>query len=379
VLREIKTVSKHIDLKNKGNYQHYMLKEIFEQPSVIATCLNEHIDIDNNCFKMKPLPFNWRDIPKVTLVACGTSYYAAMVAKYWFENMAKIAVEVDIASEFRYRNISLPEKGVALFISQSGETADTLAALRYAKSLKQYCFSVVNVAESSMARESDVTMLTHAGVEIGVASTKAFTAQLITLAAIILYAAKERGHIDEQRLAELIKELAELPGKIDNLLNYDQMIKLMTKDLVNASSILYIGRGTSYAVALEGALKLKELSYIHAEALAAGELKHGTIALVDENMPIIVIAPKDHLFEKTCSNAQEIAARGGKIYSLSDKEGNKELGNIAVKTIDMLPADPFVYPILYTIPVQLIAYYTAYHKGYDIDQPRNLAKSVTVE
>jgi glucosamine--fructose-6-phosphate aminotransferase (isomerizing) len=379
VSRQIKIVEINLTLKDKGNFEHYMLKEIFEQPKILDFCLHQHIDIDDNKFKLPKFNFDWQTVPKITIIACGTSYYAAMVAKYWFESIANIAVEIDIASEFRYRKCVLPLRGVAIFVSQSGETADTLAALRYAKSLDQYTISVVNVKESSMAREADSFVEIHAGVEIGVASTKAFTAQLMSLATIVIQSAYHRKKINDNQLNDYITELSSVAGMVNSLLNIDQEIKKVAKTLTTAKNILYIGRGTSYAIALEGALKLKELSYIHAEALAAGELKHGTIALIDEEMPIIIVAPKDHLFEKTCSNVHEIAARGGKIITISDKFGNKQLNDIAHHSIDIYSVGELSAPILYTIPIQLLAYYVAHHLQKDIDQPRNLAKSVTVE
>jgi glucosamine--fructose-6-phosphate aminotransferase (isomerizing) len=302
-----------------------------------------------------------------------------MVAKYWFETVAKVPVEIDIASEFRYRGSPLPEGGLALFISQSGETADTLAALRYAREQKQWVASIVNVPESSMARESDLVFQTHAGPEIGVASTKAFTCQLVTLACFAIAMAKARGAIDGAEEARLSHAITEVPARAAEVLNHDEALQALAAEIFEAQDVLYIGRGTGYPLALEGALKLKEISYIHAEGYAAGELKHGPIALIDETVPVIVIAPSDGLFEKTASNMQEVMARGGRVIFFSDEEGISKLGASAEAAIALPAVDPFVAPILYAIPVQLLAYHVAVLKGTDVDQPRNLAKSVTVE
>jgi glucosamine--fructose-6-phosphate aminotransferase (isomerizing) len=302
-----------------------------------------------------------------------------MVAKYWLEQIARVPVEIDIASEFRYRGADMPPGGLALFISQSGETADTLAALRYARQQRQHIAAVVNMPESTMAREADVVLPTHAGPEIGVASTKAFTTQLIVLACLTLATARARGSIDPKRAGALAHALTEVPARAAEVLNHDENIQKLAQSVAEARDVLYLGRGSSFPIALEGALKLKEISYIHAEGYAAGEMKHGPIALIDENVPVIVVAPSDPLFDKTASNVQEAVARGGKVILLSDKAGIDRLGKISRAVIELPAVDPFVAPILYTIPVQLLAYHVAVVKGTDVDQPRNLAKSVTVE
>jgi glucosamine--fructose-6-phosphate aminotransferase (isomerizing) len=325
------------------------------------------------------LPFDFAKVSRLTISACGTAFYAGMVAKYWFEQLARLPVEADIASELRYREAPLPKDGVALFVSQSGETADTMAALRYAREQGQKIVSVVNVPESSIARASDAVLPTHAGPEVGVASTKAFTTQLAVLACLALAAARARGAIDAKREARLVAALMEVPARAAEVLNHDERIRTLAKEVAEARDVLYLGRGTGYPIALEGALKLKEISYIHAEGYAAGEMKHGPIALIDEAVPIIVIAPTDALFEKTASNMQEAIARGGRVIFLSDRKGVAKLGGKAAVTIELPEVDPFVAPILYAIPVQLLAYHTAVLKGTDVDQPRNLAKSVTVE
>lgn len=363
----------------KGDYRHYMLKEIYEQPSVIGQTLNSFYNPVTAKIQLPEMNFSFKDIERITIVACGTSYYAGLTAKYWLESIAKIPTDVDIASEFRYAEKILPKNGLALFISQSGETADTLAALRYARANGQHIMSILNSHESSMERESDVVLHTLAGPEISVASTKGFTTQLVTLACLTIAAAEQRSTITSDKLATLSHALSEVPSRAVEVLVHDEELQKLSKDLALAKDIIYIGRGTSYPISLEGALKLKELSYIHAEGLAAGELKHGTIALIDENMPVIVIAPYDDLFDKTASNMQEVVARGAKVSFLSDESGINHLGNIASNTIELPKVNPFVAPILYAIPVQLIAYHTAVLKGTDVDQPRNLAKSVTVE
>jgi glucosamine--fructose-6-phosphate aminotransferase (isomerizing) len=379
VQREVRLTSLSGATIGKGNYRHFMLKEIYEQPTVIGQTLNSFYNPISASIQMPKMPFSLKDISRVTIIACGTSYYAGMVARYWFEQVAKVPCQVEIASEFRYSEPVLPENGLALFISQSGETADTYAALKFAKSRKQKIVSVVNSEESSIAHASDVVLHTLAGPEIGVASTKAFTTQLVVLACLVLATAKERNAISAQELAKLSYTLSEVPSRAAEVLNHDQALQRLAKDLSEASDVLYIGRGTSYAIALEGALKLKEISYIHAAGIAAGELKHGTIALIDESVPVIAIAPYDDLFDKTASNVQEVAARGGRVIVLSDKKGVKQLEHITNEAIELPVVDPFVAPILYAIPVQLLAYHTAVIKGTDVDQPRNLAKSVTVE
>ncbi len=364
----------------KGGYAHYMLKEIFEQPQVLAETLNAYFSPGEQMVKIPKLPFNAEKITRLTIVACGTSFYAGMVAKYWLERFAKISVDVDIASEFRYRNAPLSKDGAALFISQSGETADTLAALRYVKGYEVPTIAVVNVRQSSMAREADCVLPTFAGTEIGVASTKAFSAQLMALACFVIHMCHERHTVKDNALALAVHTLSEVPALVTEVLEYENAIKEVAEKIVQARDVLYIGRGPAYPIALEGALKLKEISYIHAEATAAGELKHGPIALVDDKVPVIAIAPPDEvLFEKTASNIQEVAARGGKIILLSDKHGVEKLKHLCVASFAVPNASPLIAPLLYTIPVQLLAYYVAVAKGTDVDQPRNLAKSVTVE
>lgn len=364
----------------KGQYRHYMLKEIYQQPEVVDRSLSTYYNHTAGKVILPPLPFNLATISNITIIACGTSYYAGLVAKYWFEQVARIPVTIDIASEFRYRHAVMPKDGLALFISQSGETADTLAALRSAKQQGQHIVSVVNAHESSMERESDCVLHTHAGVEIGVASTKAFTTQLTVLACLVIACAEARNLLSQPHKKALLDALEKLPGQMHTVLGQNMRIQALAHKLVHARDVLYIGRGTSYAVALEGALKLKELSYIHAEGLAAGELKHGPIALIDRDVPVIVIAPSDNLLEKTLSNVQEVISRGGKVLILCDENAVSSIqGSINAETIVLPDVDPFVTPLLYAIPVQLIAYHVAVLKGTDVDQPRNLAKSVTVE
>ncbi|MCR9213481.1 MAG: glutamine--fructose-6-phosphate transaminase (isomerizing) [Proteobacteria bacterium] len=379
VTREIKQTRLSGAMIGKGNHRHFMMKEIAEQPAVMGETLNSFFNPHSRTITLPDLPFDWNELPKVTIVACGTSFYAAMIAKYWFESVADLAVEVDIASEFRYRHMPLKKGGLALFISQSGETADTMAALAYAKENGQHIASIVNVEESSMGRESDFVFQTLAGPEIGVASTKAFTCQLVTLACIAIDAGVKRGVIDHEEEARLCAAISEVPARAAEILEDDENIKHLAGEIFEASDVLYIGRGTGYPVALEGALKLKEISYIHAEGYAAGELKHGPIALIDETVPVIVVAPSDPYFEKTASNMQEVMARDAQVIFLSDAEGIAQLGEKAVGSIELPAVDPFVAPILYAIPVQILAYHVAVLKGTDVDQPRNLAKSVTVE
>jgi glucosamine--fructose-6-phosphate aminotransferase (isomerizing) len=366
-------------LIGKGNFRHFMQKEIFEQPAVVGDTLQSFVNALARSVHLPDLPFDLAAVQRITVVACGTACYAGWVAKYWLEQVARIPVEIDIASEFRYREAPMPAGGVALFVSQSGETADTLAALRYARSQGQHVVSVVNVGESSIARESDVVLPTLAGPEIGVASTKAFTTQLTVLACFAIAAARARGAVDAKRAAMLCGALTEVPSRMTEVLNHDEALREIALTVAEARDVLYLGRGTAYPIALEGALKLKEISYIHAEGYAAGEMKHGPIALIDEAVPVIVLAPSDGLFDKTLSNVQEVIARGGKVIFISDAAGVKRLGNQAFKAIAMPAVDPFVTPLLYAIPIQLLAYHTAVVKGTDVDQPRNLAKSVTVE
>jgi glucosamine--fructose-6-phosphate aminotransferase (isomerizing) len=356
-----------------------MHKEIHEQPAIVGDTLRAYLNPATLQVGLPELPFDFKTLPKLTIVACGTSSYAGMVAKYWFEGLARLPVEVDIASEFRYRDPPFVKGGASLFISQSGETIDTLSALRHAKSQGQHVAAIVNVPESSIAREADVVFPTHAGPEIGVASTKAFTAQLTVLACLALAAAKARGTLDQKHAGELAVALMEAPARLAEVLAHDDTIRELAHTIAEARDVLYLGRGASYPVALEGALKLKEISYIHAEGYPAGEMKHGPIALIDERVPVIFVAPADGAFDKTASNAQEVAARGGKVILLSDPAGIAKLKSLAKATVEMPKTHPFVAPILYAVPVQLLAYHTAVLKGTDVDQPRNLAKSVTVE
>ena len=363
----------------KGGHAHYMKKEIFEQPAVIGDTLNAFINPATHRIVLPDLPFDLAAAPKITILACGTAYHAGLVAKYWIEQVARLSVEVDVASEFRYREAALPEGGVTILVSQSGETADTLASLRYARNQGQHIIGVVNQPESTIARESDVVLGTKAGPEIGVASTKAFTTQLAVLACFSIALARARNAIGRDREAALSAALAEVPGRAGVLLNHDGAIAALAARIAEARDVLYLGRGTSYPLALEGALKLKEISYIHAEGYAAGEMKHGPIALIDEAVPVIVIAPKDALFEKTASNIQETIARGGKVVMISERDGLDRFEGRLLAGIEVPRCDPFVAPILYSIPIQLLAYHAAVLKGTDVDQPRNLAKSVTVE
>ncbi len=377
--REVRETELSGALIGKGNYGHFMQKEIFEQPAVVGDTLQSFINAATREVTLPPLPFDLATVPRITVVACGTACYAGWVAKYWLERVARVPVEIDVASEFRYREAPLPEGGVALFVSQSGETADTLAALRHCRKLGQHVVSVVNVSESSIARESDVVLRTLAGPEIGVASTKAFTTQLAVLACFVIAAGQARGTIDSDRAAALAGALTEVPSRMAEVLNHDDDLRALAVDVAEARDVLYLGRGTAYPIALEGALKLKEISYIHAEGYAAGEMKHGPIALIDDSVPVIVLAPPDELFEKTLSNVQEVIARGGKVVFMSDAVGVDRLGAQAWASVVMPLVDDFVAPLLYAIPVQLLAYHTAVVKGTDVDQPRNLAKSVTVE
>jgi len=366
-------------LIGKGNYPHFMLKEICEQPAVIGDTLHAFLNPLQRRIELPSLPFDFAAVPRLTIVACGTASLAGMVGKYWFEHLARLPVEFDIASEFRYRAAPMPAGGVTVVISQSGETIDTLAALRYAKSQGQKILSIVNVPESAIARESDVVLHTLAGPEIGVASTKAFTTQLTVLACLAVAAARVRRAIDANREAELSAALTEVPARAAEVLNHDARLREIAHEVAKARDVLFLGRGTSYPIALEGALKLKEISYIHAEGYAAGEMKHGPIALIAEDVPVIIAAPSDEVFEKTASNLQEVCARGGKVLVLSDAAGLEKLKSKAWASIELPKVDPFVAPILYAIPVQLLAYHAAVAKGTDVDQPRNLAKSVTVE
>jgi glucosamine--fructose-6-phosphate aminotransferase (isomerizing) len=367
------------DVISKGNHKHYMLKEIYEQPIVVAQTLRSYLKRMEGEITL-PIPeFDLSTIKRVTIVACGTSFYAGMVAKYWFEQFARVPVDLDVASEFRYREPVMEEGGLALFISQSGETADTLAALRHAKAEGQKIAVVVNVPTSTMAREADLLLPTHAGPEIGVASTKAFTCQLAVLAALAANLAHAKGLLTKDQEREIVRHLAEAPAALNGALAYDEAIEAMAHKIAGARDVLYLGRGTDYPLALEGALKLKEISYIHAEGYAAGEMKHGPIALIDEHVPVIVIAPSGPLFEKTVSNMQEVMARGGKVVLISDYDGIQAAGEGCMATITMPKVHPLIAPLVYAVPVQLLAYHVAVLKGTDVDQPRNLAKSVTVE
>ncbi len=379
VEREIQVSDHDGEVISKENYRHFMHKEIHEQPAVIGDTLTSYVNPTTGAISLPDLPFALKDVSRVSIIACGTSYYAGLVARYWVESLAGVPVEIDVSSEFRYRMPPLAEGGVALFISQSGETADTLAALRFAKESGQNIIAVVNVPESTMAREADIVLPTRAGPEIGVASTKAFTTQLVTLACLTLALARAKGTLSAAREAELSHALAEVPARAADVLAHDERIRGLAVSLTNATTVLYIGRGSCYPVAMEGALKLKEISYIHAEGFAAGELKHGPIALIDKDVPVIVVAPPDALFDKTASNLQEVVARGAQVVFLSDARGIAKLGDMARASIELPQVDSFVAPILYTIPVQLLAYHVAVNKGTDVDQPRNLAKSVTVE
>ncbi len=366
-------------LVDKGNHRHFMAKEIHEQPEVLGHTISAYADPLQETIYLGRVPFDLAAVPKITISACGTAFYAAMVAKYWFEQLARVSVEIDIASEFRYREAAMPEGGLAIFVSQSGETADTLAALRYCAQNGQHVASIVNVVESTIGRESEVVFPIHAGPEIGVASTKAFTCQLMVLAALAIATARARKTIDDETETRLVRALTSVPRLTTETLGVAGQIEALAHDLASTRDILYFGRGLQYPIALEGALKLKEISYIHAEGYAGGELKHGPIALIDEQVPVIVIAPYDRLFDKTMSNMQEVIARGGRVVFMSDDKGLDHVGNDAWAKIRVPEADPFISPFLYTIPVQLLAYYTAVAKGTDADQPRNLAKSVTVE
>jgi glucosamine--fructose-6-phosphate aminotransferase (isomerizing) len=379
VKREVRATAASGALIGKGNYAHFMLKEIYEQPAVIGDTLHALLNPMTRTVQLPELAIPYEKLPKITIVACGTSYYAGLVSKYWFEKLARLPVEIDVASEFRYRDVDMPPGGLAVFISQSGETADTLAALRYAKAQKQITVALVNVPESTMAREADLVLSTYAGPEIGVASTKAFTTQLTVLACFALAVGRARGTTSAAREAELSSALIEVPARAADVLKHDEALRELAEEVAKAKDVIYLGRGTGYPIALEGALKLKEISYIHAEGFAAGEMKHGPIALIDKSVPVIVIAPSDALFDKTASNMQEVVARGGRVIFLSDAKGVEALGTVAAATIELPTVDPFVAPILYAIPVQLLAYHTAVLKGTDVDQPRNLAKSVTVE
>ncbi|MGA3139644.1 MAG: glutamine--fructose-6-phosphate transaminase (isomerizing) [Xanthobacteraceae bacterium] len=367
-------------LLDKGNHRHFMAKEIYEQPEVVGHTLAHYLDMVAERVELPmELPFDFRALTRVSIAACGTAYYAGMVAKYWFERFARLPVDVDIASEFRYRDAPLERGALAIFVSQSGETADTLASLREARARGQHVLSIVNVPTSTIARESDIVMPTLAGPEIGVASTKAFTCQLAALACLAIAAGRARGVLSEDDEKRLVRALIEIPRHLTEALALEPQIEQLARDLAKSRDVLYLGRGTSYPIALEGALKLKEISYIHAEGYAAGELKHGPIALIDETMPVVVIAPHDRVFDKTVSNMQEVAARGGRLILVTDPEGAAAAAGQSAVTLTLPTMPATVGPLVYAVPVQLIAYHTAVILGTDVDQPRNLAKSVTVE
>jgi glucosamine--fructose-6-phosphate aminotransferase (isomerizing) len=380
VHREAIKHSASSSLVDKANYRHFMAKEIHEQPEVVGHTLARYVDMASERVALPvTLPFDFKDIQRISIVACGTASYAGYVAKYWFERLSRLPVEIDVASEFRYREAPLRKGDLAIFISQSGETADTLAALRYAKAQGAHTLSVVNVPTSTIARESETVLRTLAGPEIGVASTKAFTCQLMVLAAVAVAAGKARGELSEADETKLVHGLVEIPRLMAAALATEPQIEKLARELAKCKDVLYLGRGTSYPLALEGALKLKEISYIHAEGYAAGELKHGPIALIDENMPVVVIAPYDRVFEKTVSNMQEVAARGGNIILMTDAKGAAEATVESLVTIVLPDMGSTFTPMVYAVPVQLLAYHTAVVMGTDVDQPRNLAKSVTVE
>jgi len=378
VTREMRTIRIDAARVDKAGHKHFMAKEIAEQPRVIGEALRHYLGAEGTDIAL-PDEIDFTKLDRLTMVACGTAFYACLTAKYWFEQIAGMPVEVDVASEFRYREPPISDRTAALFVSQSGETADTLAALRYCQGKADQILSVVNVPESSIARESDVALPILAGVEIGVASTKAFTCQLTVLLLLALEAAKQRGRMTPERLADLTSHMRALPTVLNAALDEDAAMQACATGLAEAQDVLFLGRGLMYPLALEGALKLKEISYIHAEAYASGELKHGPIALIDRNVPVVVFAPRDSLFEKSVSNMQEVMAREGKVLLISDAAGAKDAAADAWKTITMPAIDPVLAPIVYAIPAQLLAYHTAVAKGTDVDQPRNLAKSVTVE
>ncbi|MBL8641149.1 MAG: glutamine--fructose-6-phosphate transaminase (isomerizing) [Alphaproteobacteria bacterium] len=380
VERAIRITAQSGSTTGKGEYRHFMLKEIYEQPSVIADTINSfinpatgHVSLPNDILEAA------LRAPRITLIACGTAYYACMVGKYWLETIARVPCEVDVASEFRYREAPLPKDGMAIFVSQSGETLDTLEALRYCKRERQMCLAIVNTIESTIEREAHLCLHTLAGPEIGVASTKAFTTQLSTLACLAVAVAAAKGVITPAQEAELAYELRALPKLAASILSHDKEIHHIAMSFSESRDALYLGRGGLYPLALEGALKLKECSYIHAEGYAAGEMKHGPIALIDENMPVVVLAPYDKMFEKAASNVQETVARGGKVLLITDEKGAEKLKDICQWMVVLPDVHALVAPILYALPIQLLAYHTAVAKGTDVDQPRNLAKSVTVE
>ncbi|RKF14981.1 glutamine--fructose-6-phosphate transaminase (isomerizing) [Roseovarius spongiae] len=379
VTREMKTIRISNARVDKAGHRHFMSKEIAEQPTVISEAIANYVSEEARSIRLPGEGIDFRALNRLTMVACGTAYYACVTAKYWFEQLAGMPVEVDIASEFRYRQPPVTEGTAALFVSQSGETADTLAALRYCAGKADRILSVVNVAESSIARESDLALPIHAGAEIGVASTKAFTCQLTVLLLLALKAAHARGRLDDDALAERLLTLRGLPAALNQAMSIESSVETVAQRIANANDVLFLGRGMMFPLALEGALKLKEISYIHAEAYASGELKHGPIALIDEKMPVVVMAPSDALFDKTVSNMQEVMARDGKIILITDQAGAAAAGDGVWQTILMPDVNPMLAPILYAVPAQMLAYHAAVARGTDVDQPRNLAKSVTVE
>ena len=367
------------DMIGKGNFPHYMLKEIYEQPSVVGDTLQAHFNPAEKRLNFEDLSLDFKALDRLTIMACGTAFYAGLTAKYWFESLARIPVEVDIASEFRYREAPLSPQGASIAISQSGETIDTLEAMRYARGEGNPVLALVNVTESAIAREADAVLKTLAGPEIGVASTKAFTTQLTVLAALAIWAGRQRGAISADDEARLSQALVGIPALMAQVLNHDDSIREIAGKVAQTRDVLYLGRGSMFPLAMEGALKLKEISYIHAEGYAAGEMKHGPIALIDDGVPVVVCAPSGPMLEKTASNVEQVAARGGRLILITDAVGAKRLGGTAEDVIVMPTVDSLVAPLLYALPIQLLAYHAAVHKGTDVDQPRNLAKSVTVE
>jgi glucosamine--fructose-6-phosphate aminotransferase (isomerizing) len=379
VQREIKLTRLTGSAIGKGNFRHFMEKELHEHPAVIGDTLHRMVNPATRAVALPDLPFDFATLPRITVSACGSAFYAGLVGRWWFEAIARIQTDADVASEFRYRTPPLAQGGLGILVSQSGETADTMAALRYMREQGQHVLSIVNVPESSMARASDAVLETVAGPEVSVASTKAFTVQLSVLACLAIAAGRARGAISAADEAAMTAALLEVPSRAAEVLDRHDEIKALAHRVAQARDVLYLGRGNCFPIAMEGALKLKEISYIHAEGYAAGEMKHGPIALIDKDVPVIAIVPSGPLFEKTASNLQEAAARGGQVVVFSDAAGAAKLRGIASETIVLPAVDPFVAPILYAIPVQLLAYHVAVLKGTDVDQPRNLAKSVTVE
>ena len=379
VTRKIRNINMNVNKVDKDGYKHFMAKEIAEQPSILKTTLQNYLNDENTEIELPKNDLDLANIECLTMVACGTAFYAALTAKYWFEKIARVRVEVDVASEFRYREPPVSKGTIALFVSQSGETADTLAALRYMSSQQAKIISVVNVPESSIARESDLVLPLHAGIEIGVASTKAFTAQLTVLALLAIKTAKAKAVITEDQYRQYLKDLNQIPELITHALSAEANIRRIATELASSQDVIFLGRGAMYPLAMEGALKLKEISYIHAEGYPSGELKHGPIALIDKEVPVVVIAPMDPLFDKSVSNMQEVMARSGKILLLSCQKGLAKAAKGTWATVEMPETPEFIAPIIYAVPAQLLAYHTALAKGTDADQPRNLAKSVTVE